>query len=74
MGDSNLHNHHRLPLFLLGHANGRLKGNTHVMAPDDTPMANAWLSVLNALGVERDRFQNSTGAMTLNPALSTTAA
>ena len=30
MGDSNVHNHKRVPLFLLGHANGKLKGNLHV--------------------------------------------
>ncbi len=27
MGDSNVHNHKRLPLFLAGHANGAFKGN-----------------------------------------------
>ena len=34
MGDSNLHNHKRCPLFLAGHANGQLAGNRHVKAPD----------------------------------------
>ena len=33
MGDSNLHNHVKLPLFLLGHANGALKGNTTTWRP-----------------------------------------
>jgi hypothetical protein len=68
MGDSNLHNHSKLPLFILGHANGALKGNNHVMAPDTTPMANVWLSVLNMLDVPKGTFANSTGQMDLNEA------
>ncbi|HEY7789740.1 MAG TPA: DUF1552 domain-containing protein [Vicinamibacterales bacterium] len=74
MGDSNLHNHQRVPLFLLGHAGGKLKGNLHVMTPDDTPMANVWLTVLNMLGVEKQKFADSTAALDLNPSVSTTAA
>jgi hypothetical protein len=66
MGDSNLHNHRRLPLFLAGRANGRLKGNRHVAAPDDTPMANAWLAVLQQLGIETPSFGDSTTALDLN--------
>jgi hypothetical protein len=52
MGDSNLHNHRRCPLILLGHANGRLPGNLHIKAPDGTPMANAMLSVAHTLGMD----------------------
>ena len=68
MGDSNLHNHRRLPLFLAGHASGELKGNRHIVAADDTPMANVWLSVLQKLGVQRDKFGDSTAALDLNEA------
>ena len=50
MGDSNLHNHKRCPLFLAGHANGRLTGNRHVKAPDGTSMANVMLSLLHKVG------------------------
>jgi hypothetical protein len=66
MGDSNLHNHRRLPLFLAGHANGELRGNLHIAAASDTPMANVWLSVLQKLGVDKDGFGDSTGALDLN--------
>ena len=74
MGDSNLHNHRRLPLFLAGRASGRLKGNLHVMTPDGTPMANVWVSVLQKLGMDRDRFGDSTGAVDLDSAQATTTA
>jgi len=67
MGDSNLHNHRRLPLFLAGHASGGLRGGTHIIAPDDTPMANVWLSVLQTLGVQTETFGDSSGALDLNP-------
>jgi len=74
MGDSNLHNHRRLPLFLAGHANGQLRGNLHVAAADDTPMANVWLSVLQKLGIDKQAFGDSTAALDLNAAANATAA
>ncbi len=66
MGDSNLHNHRRVPLILLGGANGRLAGNQHIKAPDGTPMANALLSVMHTLGMnDVKQFGDSTDALTL---------
>ncbi len=65
MGDSNLHNHVNLPLFLVGHANGQLKGNRHVRHTG-APMSDVWLSALNMLGVEKQKFQDSDSAMDLN--------
>ena len=66
MGDSNLHNHKRCPLFLVGRAGGRLKGGLHLRAADGTPMANVMLSVLNALGSDMTQFGDSTSAFDLN--------
>ena len=74
MGDSNVHNHNRLPLFLMGHAGGRLHGNVHIKTPDDTPMADAWLAVLQHLGVNKEKFGDSRAAMDLNPAVEATTA
>jgi hypothetical protein len=66
MGDSNLHNHKRCPLFLAGRAGGRLKGNLHVKAADGTPMANAMLTALHALGADEiERFGDSTAPLDL---------
>jgi hypothetical protein len=67
MGDSNLHNHRRCPLFLMGHANGKLAGNLHIKAPDGTPMANAMLSMLHTLGHDDlKEFGDSNDALNLN--------
>ncbi len=67
MGDGNLHNHKRCPLVALGKANGRLEGGVHVAAPDGTPMANAMLTLLHALGLDdKESFGDSTAALPLS--------
>ena len=68
MGDSNIHNHKRCPLFFAGHAGGKLKGGIHVRAADGTPMANPMLTALHVLGVDMPSFGNSTGELDLNSA------
>jgi hypothetical protein len=73
MGDSNVHNHKRCPLFLAGHAGGQLKGQLHIKAADGTPMANAMLSVGQLLGLDLPSFGDSTAPMDLNHAAATTA-
>ncbi|GBD31690.1 MAG: hypothetical protein KatS3mg081_1430 [Gemmatimonadales bacterium] len=66
MGDSNLHNHKRCPLFLVGRANGALQGNLHLKAPDGTPMANVMLALLHKLGLDDlQSFGDSTGDFSL---------
>jgi hypothetical protein len=66
MGDSNLHNHRRCPLVLLGGANGKLVGNTHIKAPDGTPMANALLTVAHTLGMDDMKsLGDSTGLLSV---------
>ena len=75
MGDSHIHNHKRCPLFLAGHAGGRLKGGLHLQAADGTPMANVMLSVLHTLGFDdMTSFGDSTGAFDLTSAPATTVA
>ncbi len=61
MGDGNVHGHKRVPMVLMGHANGALKGNLHVYGPNDPPQANILLTTLHKLGVDVDRVGNSTG-------------
>jgi hypothetical protein len=75
MGDSNLHNHRRCPLFFAGHANGALQGNNHIKAPDGTPMANAMLAAMHALGLDDvSTFGDSTDTLSLNDAAATRTA
>jgi len=66
MGDPNVHNHRRVPFILLGGANGKLKGNMHVRAPDETPLANVMLTLLHYLGLDDlESFGDSTGEFTI---------
>jgi hypothetical protein len=68
MGDSNLHNHKRVPFFVAGRAGGALKGGMHVRAADGTPLANAMLTLVHGLGIEAPTFGDSTAALDLNTA------
>ncbi len=61
MGDSNTHNHRRLPLLLAGHAAGQLKGNLHRVCPAGTPHANTLLTILHKLDVDIESIGDSTG-------------
>lgn len=66
MGDSNTHDHKRLPVFLAGHANGQLKGNLHVNTAPGTPMANVLLTILRKLGVhDVARIGDSNGEISI---------
>jgi hypothetical protein len=66
MGNSNVHNHKRCPLFLAGKANGTLKGGLHLKAADGTPMANVMLTLLHDLGLEDVKsLGDSTGTFNL---------
>jgi hypothetical protein len=67
MGDSNLHNHRRCPLIVMGKAEGKLAGNLHIKAADGTPMANAMLGMMHTLGMDDvKKFGDSTGTLNLN--------
>ena len=65
MGDSNIHNHKRVPFLLLGHASGTLKGNLHLRAAEGTPQANGLLTILHKLGLDVDAVGDSTGTIAI---------
>jgi hypothetical protein len=66
MGNSNVHNHKRCPLIVLGGANGRLPGNLHLKAPAGTPMANVMLTLMHKIGLgDIEQFGDSTGTFPL---------
>jgi hypothetical protein len=67
MADGNIHNHRRCPLLLMGHGNGQLEGNLHLKAPDGTPMANVFLTLMHKLGLTDVKgFGDSTGDFSLS--------
>ncbi|HXT16374.1 MAG TPA: DUF1552 domain-containing protein [Gemmatimonadaceae bacterium] len=67
MADGNVHNHRRCPLILMGGKNVGMPSNTHLKAPDGTPMANVFVSLMHQLGCDDvKQFGDSTGAFSLN--------
>ncbi len=65
LGDSNAHNHKRVPVFLAGHASGKVKGNLHVRCQDTTPMANVLLTILHKAGMNVESIGDSTGVIAI---------
>src|SRR5262249_26342518 len=64
MGDSNQHNHKRVPFFMAGHAGGAIRGGVHIKTANGTPLANAMLGVLHALGLnDVKQFGDSEGPL-----------
>ncbi len=61
MSNSDRHNNYPLPTLLVGGGNGKLKGGRHIVPAERTPIANLHLTVLNKLGIERDKLGDSTG-------------
>ena len=61
MGNSNLHNHKRCPLFFAGPRRRRAEGQPPHAAADGTPMANAMLAALHGIGVDIDTVRRQHG-------------
>jgi Protein of unknown function (DUF1552) len=63
MSDGNGHTGSPLPHVLVGGAAGRMKGNRHIVTPENTPMANLLLALAQKCGVEREKFGVSRGTV-----------
>jgi hypothetical protein len=63
LSDGNSHNPHKLPVVVAGKAGGRIATGQNLVYPEDTPLANLWVSVLNAFGTPVERFADSTGPL-----------
>ena len=64
MSNSNLHDHFPLPTAILGGGCGKVKGNQHLRYPDRTPIANMHVALLNRVGINTEKFGDSTGQFT----------
>jgi hypothetical protein len=64
MSNSDLHNNYPEPNIIVGGGNGKVKlGGQHIVLPERTPIANLHLTLLQKVGVERDKFGDSTGTI-----------
>jgi hypothetical protein len=60
MRDGNKHDPHNLPVVVAGAAGGRLNTGQHLSHTPDTPLANLWMTMLDAFGAPVERFADST--------------
>jgi hypothetical protein len=63
MSESNNHLRLDIPTQLVGGGAGTLKGNRHIKAADQTPLANLMVSIANKFDVGMDKFGISTGSL-----------
>jgi Protein of unknown function (DUF1552) len=63
MSNSNVHNHSPLPIVVAGGAAGRIKGGRHLKYPENTPMANLLMAILEKAGIPQDSVGDSSGAL-----------
>ena len=63
MSNSDLHNQFPLPTAVFGGGCGKIKGGQHLRYPDDTPLANLLLTMLNRAGVPAEKLGDSTGKL-----------
>jgi hypothetical protein len=65
MSNGNVHDRHNVPALLLGGANGRLKGNRHIVAEENAPTANLLLSLGDLAGAHVESMGLSNGRIAL---------
>lgn len=63
MGNGNLHEHTNLPVLVAGGGAGQLKSGRHIAYPENTPMANLLVSMLDKAGVPLGSVGDSTGPL-----------
>ena len=56
MSESDTHSRLNVPIAIAGGGAGTIKGNRHVQAPKETPLANLMLDIAGKFGCEMDKF------------------
>ena len=63
ISDGNRHNHNDLPIVLAGRGAGTIHTGRHINFDSETPLCNLYLSMLERMGVQEERFGDSTGKL-----------
>jgi hypothetical protein len=63
MGNGNLHRHTDLPCLLAGNLGGQFKTGQHLVYPENTPMTNLLVTILDKTGVHIEKLGDSTGLL-----------
>ncbi|TWU51707.1 DUF1552 domain-containing protein [Rubripirellula reticaptiva] len=62
LGDGSTHQYNDLPIIVAG-GGSRVQSGQHINLPDGTPLANLWLTQARMLGLDIERFADSTGTV-----------
>lgn len=61
IADGNSHRHEDVPTLLLGRGRGTLKPGRHLEYPAGTPMTNLYVSLMQRMGMQIEKFGDSSG-------------
>jgi hypothetical protein len=61
ISDGNSHSHDELPILLAGKGQGTIKTGRHLRYPDETPLMNLFISMLDRMEIKLTSFGDSTG-------------
>jgi hypothetical protein len=65
LSDGNMHLYKDLPVLLIGGGVAGIQGGRHVRYPENTPIANLYITLLERLGIHVESFGDSTGKIEL---------
>ena len=63
LSDGDRHNNENLPILLAGHGGGSIDTGRHVRVPEETPMCNLFMAMLDRIGAPVDFIGDSTGKL-----------
>ncbi len=63
IGDGNRHNHHDLPMLMVGSGGGSILTGRHLRLERETPANNLYLSLLDRMGASIPKLGDSTGRL-----------
>jgi hypothetical protein len=61
LSNSDRHTHSPLPTLVLGGGAGTIKGGRHLVYPDETPLTNLHVTLLDKMGIPAEKLGDSTG-------------
>jgi hypothetical protein len=65
LSDGNMHLYKDLPVVVVAGGAVGVAGDRHVRYPENTPIANLYVALLDKLGIHLERFGDSTGRVDL---------
>lgn len=63
LSDGNRHDHHDLPVLVAGRAGGAFRPGRHLRYAKETPLTNLYIAMLDRLGVNIEKLEDSTGQL-----------